>query len=218
MLESEDAPFDLELELLRASYGDELETCSSPDYSLKFYASPYVAARRDRVFVSVIALVRIPSGYPGEPAEFTIHESRGLDDEQLANLANSLLRKATDAACHGELHVSPMLEEISEFLTKHNKPNPCPVCLDPVDTGTSGDRSMIVLKPCLHVLHRSCFLSYRQHLQERRREKEALLIQREGPARAARLAEIGWATCPVCRVEVKLESADRQAGMICDAS
>lgn len=204
-----------EIELLQASYGSELETLtSSPEMTLKFRASPYVSARHNRIFASVTATVRIPTGYPNVDAKFELSESRGLDDRQMRKLKTSISEQALEAARYGELHIGSCFEAISEFLTILNMPNPCPVCFEVVKDEAVGDEAMLGLEPCLHVLHASCYEGYYHHLTERRREKEALLVQREGPAKAARLASIKWATCPVCRAEFDVRAAKKQLTII----
>lgn len=215
MSNTEEHELSQELELLRASYGSELETlASSPELTLRFRASPYVSARENRIFVSVTATASIPTGYPDVHAKFELSESRGLDDQQIKRLDTALLKQASEAARYGELHVGPCFEAISEFLTTLNKPNPCPVCFEVVKDEAVGDEAMLGLEPCLHVLHASCYEGYSHHLAERRREKEALLVQREGPSKAARLASVKWATCPVCRAEFDVGAANEQLYVI----
>lgn len=200
-----------ELELLQASYGSELEKLTSPSgLVLKFRSYPYVGARENHIFVSVVTTVTIPTGYPSKHAKFELSESRGLDDQQIGNLNARLSEQACIAARYGEVHVGPCLEAISEFLATLNNPNPCPVCFEVVESEAVGDEGMLGLQPCLHVMHASCYEGYRQQLVERRKEKESLLVHREGPARAFQLASVKWATCPVCRVDFDARVADEQ--------
>lgn len=206
----------MELEILRASYGPELEIGDqdSDTELFRLHATPYVGAKEEHLFVGVDVGVTVPTAYPGEPAEFTLTKPRGLDDEQLVKLQELLKSNAEDSARYGEVHVFGALQTVAEFLTERNTPNPCPVCFETVDIDARGEETILGLKPCLHVMHAACYRGYRTHLYEKRREKENTLVHREGPAKAARLAKKHWAKCPVCRVDFDDENADMQLAKV----
>lgn len=208
----------MELEMLRASYDAELEIFESQPVSLHFHATPNIAANEGLVFVTLDVCAVIPAGYPTEPAEFVLSKPRGLDDVQLAELQRQLRADAIEAAQYKEVHVFTALQTTAEFLTERNTPNPCPVCFDAVEIDATGGETMVDLKPCLHVMHASCYERYHAHLYEKRRQKESNLVLREGPTKAARLASEHWATCPVCRVDVDATSANAQLAKIKTAS
>lgn len=208
----------MELEMLRASYGTELNIFESQPVSLRFHATPNVPANDDLVFVSLDLGAVIPTGYPTEPAEFVLSKPRGLDDMQLVQLQRLLRTDSIEAAQYKEVHVFTALQTTAEFLTERNMPNPCPVCFDAVDIDATGGETMVGLKPCLHVMHAACYEGYRAHLYEKRLEKESNLVQREGPAKATRLASEHWATCPVCRLDFDNALADAQLAKIKKAS
>lgn len=209
-MSGDDDELSIELEVLRSSYGPELEILDKALGSevLRLHSTPCVGGKEDHVFVSVDVSVTVSTAYPAEPAQFTIRKSRGLGDDQLEMLRELLTSNAEDSAKYGEVHIFGALQTVEEFLTDRNIPNPCPVCFELVDMDSNGDEAMLGLNPCLHVIHAACYEGYRKHLYEKRLEKENTLVYREGPAKAARLAKRHWTPCPICRTDFDVEVAD----------
>lgn len=204
-------PLCAELEILRASYGPELEiSAAGADVTqIRFQATPNVGLRSEEwCFAATELFITFPASYPTSPAQFSLSKSRGLESAQIRELEELLQSDAKERSIYGEVHVFSALQRIEEFLADRNSPNPCPVCIEEVEIDGSGEEAPLQLRPCLHVMHMACYRGYRSHIEERRREKEASLVHREGPSKAARLAKIHWALCPVCRIDFDFENAD----------
>lgn len=204
-----------ELEFLRASYThDELQITSTSEDEppeLCFHARPYVAAISAHIFTALTLHITLPAAYPSQPATFRMSASRGLDDNELRQLRDRLAADAAMAAAAGDVHASQAISAAQDFLTARNTPNRCPVCFEAIDPEAVGDQALLRLEPCFHAIHLACYESYASVLAARREEKERTLRQREGPARAKRLAAVNWATCPICRREFNYDLASSQA-------
>lgn len=195
-------PLSLEIELLQASYDEELSIfMDNGKTKITWEATPHLSITPNPVFVNVTVSVNIPSEYPAKPATFNFSKQQGLDDNQISQMSINLIRNATEAAQNNEIHIATAFSLISDDLTKFNVPNPCPVCMESISIDASGDDALICLRPCLHSIHRSCFQQYTDIMQENYRTKVAELIPRWGPRRAAEIAEKGRAVCPVCRMK-----------------
>lgn len=196
-----------ELMLLDASYGKELHVSVDKTKAI-LMAVPHFDEDSLGVFASATIEATVTSEYPSKPAAFKLESTRGLDDARRRALVESLDSLARDSAGFEEVHVAVCFLAAADYLTEHNKPDDCPVCLEGFDTDAAGGERMMELQPCLHVLHVGCFKGYRKILSERREEKKKLLVGREGPAKAERLARERWAICPVCRAEFDCAAAD----------
>jgi len=211
-MEDED-PLLLELQLLEASYGDELQISDQAErpLSISFRASPHVASQPSHIFTGVTLHITIASGYPSTPATFEMSNARGLDDEQLRALREALAADAAKAAASSDIHVSQAISSTESFLTARNAPNRCPVCFEGINSDGTGDMALLRLEPCFHAIHLACYENYAKALVERRQEKERTLRQREGSSRAKRLAAVNWAICPICRRDFSYDLASSHA-------
>ena len=199
---SSEHPLSLELELLQASYDDELSIfMDKGDTKITWIATPHLSSSPNPVFVNVTISVNIPSEYPAKPATFNFSKQQGLDDNQISQMSKNLIRNATEAAQNNEIHIATSFSLISDDLTKFNVPNPCPVCMEGINIDAKGDDSLVCLRPCLHSIHQGCFQQYKDIMQEKYCIKVSELIPRWGPRRAAEIAEKGRAVCPVCRMK-----------------
>lgn len=196
--------------MLEASYGPEIEIHDEDKDTkeIRFQVSPNVGSKKEWVFTTVELRIIIPISYPTKPAHFKTLKPRGLENDEVKELEGLLNSDADEHARYEEVHIFSAFQAAAKFLTDRNSPNPCPICYERIDIDGIGEEAPLQLKPCLHAMHVACYRGYRNHIEDQRSEKEASLLHREGPAKAARLAEIRWALCPVCRRDFEYGKAD----------
>nr|XP_009943622.1 PREDICTED: E3 ubiquitin-protein ligase RNF25 [Opisthocomus hoazin] len=127
--------------------------------------------------------------YPNKPPEISIRNPRGLSDEQIQKISQTL-RSVAEARLGTEV-LYELIEKGKEILTDNNIPHgQCVICLYGFQ-----EREAFTKTQCYHYFHSHCLARYAQHMEE-----EILMQQeeREQHLVPSSKQEVG-VQCPVCR-------------------
>ncbi|KFQ94716.1 E3 ubiquitin-protein ligase RNF25, partial [Nipponia nippon] len=150
---------------------------------------PATAQDQDSQYVRFTLLLSVPPQYPNKAPEISIRNPRGLSDEQIQKISQTL-RSVAEARLGTEV-LYELIEKGKEILTDNNIPHgQCVICLYGFQ-----EREAFTKTQCYHYFHSHCLARYAQHMEE-----EILMQQEE---RGQHLApspkqEVG-VQCPVCR-------------------
>ncbi|XP_010144422.1 PREDICTED: E3 ubiquitin-protein ligase RNF25, partial [Buceros rhinoceros silvestris] len=127
--------------------------------------------------------------YPNKAPEISIRNPRGLSDEQIQKISQTL-RSVAEARLGTEV-LYELIEKGKEILTDNNIPHgQCVICLYGFQ-----EREAFTKTQCYHYFHSHCLARYAQHM-----EQEILMQQeeREQCLAPSPKQEVG-VQCPVCR-------------------
>ncbi|KFV46844.1 E3 ubiquitin-protein ligase RNF25, partial [Gavia stellata] len=127
--------------------------------------------------------------YPNKVPEISIRNPRGLSDEQIQKISQTL--KSVAEARLGTEVLYELIEKGKEILTDNNIPHgQCVICLYGFQ-----EREAFTKTQCYHYFHSHCLARYAQHMEE-----EILMQQEEREQHLAPSPkqEVG-VQCPVCR-------------------
>ncbi|NWW49180.1 RNF25 ligase, partial [Pedionomus torquatus] len=150
---------------------------------------PATAQDQDSQYVRFTLLLSVPPQYPNKAPEISIRNPRGLSDEQIKKISQTL-RGVAEARLGTEV-LYELIEKGKEILTDNNIPHgQCVICLYGFQ-----EREAFTKTQCYHYFHSHCLARYAQHMEE-----EILMQQeeREQHLVPSPKQDIG-VQCPVCR-------------------
>nr|XP_060629382.1 E3 ubiquitin-protein ligase RNF25 isoform X2 [Anolis sagrei ordinatus] len=196
-----------EVEVLESIYLDELQVSKGNDRSLPWEISiilhPATAEDQDSQYVCFTLVLSVPVQYPKEVPKITIQNPRGLSDEQIQKILQTLQNIAK--ARLGAAMLYELIETGKEILTDNNIPHgQCVICLYGFQ-----ENEAFIKTPCYHYFHSYCLASYTQHMEEEKRaqRKERLPTLASQPKEAME----DDVPCPVCRKPLVYDLATLQA-------
>ncbi|XP_003214985.3 E3 ubiquitin-protein ligase RNF25 isoform X3 [Anolis carolinensis] len=194
-----------EEEVLESIYLDELQVSKGNDRSepweISIVLHPATAEDQDSQYVCFTLVLSVPVQYPKEVPKITIQNPRGLSDEQIQKILQTLQNIAK--ARLGTAMLYELIEKGKEILTDNNIPHgQCVICLYGFQ-----ENEAFIKTPCYHYFHSYCLASYTQHMEEEKRaqKKERL------PTLASQSKEEDDVPCPVCRKPLVYDLATLQA-------
>ncbi|NXT83119.1 RNF25 ligase, partial [Zapornia atra] len=150
---------------------------------------PATAEDQDSQYVCFTLVLSVPPQYPNKAPGISIRNPRGLSDEQIQKISQTL-RSVAEARLGTEV-LYELIEKGKEILTDNNIPHgQCVICLYGFQ-----EREAFTKTQCYHYFHSHCLARYAQHMEE-----EILMQQeeREQHLAPAPKQEVG-VQCPVCR-------------------
>ncbi|KFP38133.1 E3 ubiquitin-protein ligase RNF25, partial [Chlamydotis macqueenii] len=150
---------------------------------------PATAQDQDSQYVRFTLVLSVPPQYPNKAPEISIRNPRGLSDEQIQKISQTL-RSVAEAQLGTEV-LYELIEKGKEILTDNNIPHgQCVICLYGFQ-----EREAFTKTQCYHYFHSHCLARYAQHM-----EQEILMQQeeREQHLTPSPKQEVG-VQCPVCR-------------------
>ncbi|NWW99381.1 RNF25 ligase, partial [Caloenas nicobarica] len=150
---------------------------------------PATAQDQDSQYVCFTLVLSVPPQYPNKSPEVSIRNPRGLSDEQIQKISQTL--KSVAEARLGTEVLYELIEKGKEILTDNNIPHgQCVICLYGFQ-----EREAFTKTQCYHYFHSHCLARYAQHMEE-----EILMQQEEREQHLAPSPrqEVG-VQCPVCR-------------------
>ncbi|XP_028918941.1 E3 ubiquitin-protein ligase RNF25 [Ornithorhynchus anatinus] len=197
-----------EVEVLESIYLDELRVergdGGSAAWEICVTLHPATAEDHDSQFVCLTLVLLVSPQYPDEAPEISIRNPRGLSDEQIHKISQTLSQVAE--AGRGSAVLYELIEKGKEILTHNNVPHgQCVICLYGFQ-----EKEAFTKTPCYHYFHCHCLARYIQHMEEEiraRREEEDRQQQQPPPA-----PDQGPAVqCPVCREPLAYDLAALRA-------
>ncbi|XP_074766974.1 E3 ubiquitin-protein ligase RNF25 isoform X3 [Athene noctua] len=182
-----------EVEVLESIYLEELRVARGrgrwEPWEISITLHPATAQDQDSQYVCFTLVLSVPPQYPNKAPEISIRNPRGLSDEQIQKISQTL--KSVAEARLGTEVLYELIEKGKEILTDNNIPHgQCVICLYGFQ-----EREAFTKTQCYHYFHSHCLARYAQHMEEE------ILVQQE--EREQHLApspkqEVG-VQCPVCR-------------------
>ncbi|XP_067426201.1 E3 ubiquitin-protein ligase RNF25 isoform X2 [Emydura macquarii macquarii] len=182
-----------EVEVLESIYLDELQVSRgngrSAPWEICITLHPATAEDQDSQYVCFTLVLSVPAQYPNEAPKILIRNPRGLSDEQIQNISQTLGHVAE--AGLGTAVLYELIEKGKEILTDNNIPHgQCVICLYGFQ-----EREAFTKTQCYHYFHSHCLARYAQHM-----EKEIHVQQKEREQQLAPPPKQGVGVqCPVCR-------------------
>ncbi|ELT93579.1 hypothetical protein CAPTEDRAFT_26170, partial [Capitella teleta] len=163
----------------------------------------------DQQYVCLTLHLMLPYEYPNALPEIVIKNPRGLADQHISSLKQTLADLA--ANCQGGPMLYELIEKTKESLTQCNLPHgQCMVCLAGFEHGQPFTRT-----PCYHYFHCQCLLRYVTHcLAQLKLELEE--AQRSNVYRHQPKEEQKQVVCPVCRETISHDVQSLDKGEIED--
>ncbi|XP_052605841.1 E3 ubiquitin-protein ligase RNF25 isoform X3 [Peromyscus californicus insignis] len=153
-----------EVEVLESIYLDELQVMkgngrSSP-WEIFITLHPATAEVQDSQFVCFTLVLRVPGKYPQEVPQISIRNPRGLSDEQIHKISQTLGHVAKEGL--GTAMLYELIEKGKEILTDNNIPHgQCVICLYGFQ-----EKEAFTKTPCYHYFHCHCLARYIQHMEQ----------------------------------------------------
>ncbi|KAJ6665589.1 hypothetical protein lerEdw1_003432 [Lerista edwardsae] len=194
-----------EVEVLESIYLDELQVSKGSGRSVPWEISitlhPATAEDQDSQYVCFTLVLSVPLQYPNEVPKIAIRNPRGLSDEQIQKISQTL--QCVAEAQLGTAVLYELIEKGKEILTDNNIPHgQCVICLYGFQENEAFTKTS-----CYHYFHSHCLASYTEHMEEeiraQRKEKEQSL--------APLPKEEFEVPCPVCREPLVYDLAALQA-------
>ncbi|NXL88448.1 RNF25 ligase, partial [Alectura lathami] len=161
----------------------------SEPWEVSITLHPATAQDQESQFVRCTLVLAVPPQYPNKAPDVSIRNPRGLSDEQIQKILQTL-RNVAEAWLGTEV-LYELIEKGKEILTDNNIPHgQCVICLYGFQ-----EREAFTKTQCYHYFHSHCLARYAQHMEE-----EILLQQEEREQHLAPSPEqkVG-VQCPVCR-------------------
>ncbi|XP_060118424.1 E3 ubiquitin-protein ligase RNF25 [Heteronotia binoei] len=194
-----------EVEVLESIYLDELQVSKgngrTMPWEICITLHPATAEDQDSQYVCFTLVLTVPTQYPSEVPKIDIRNPRGLSDEQIQRISQTLQRLAKEHL--GTAILYELIEKGKEILTDNNIPHgQCVICLYGFQENEAFTKT-----PCYHYFHSHCLASYAAHMEEeiraQRREREQTLTSLP--------KEEVEVQCPVCREPLAYDLAALQA-------
>ncbi|XP_019378207.1 PREDICTED: E3 ubiquitin-protein ligase RNF25 [Gavialis gangeticus] len=188
-----DGALPCEVEVLESIYLDELQVSRgrsrSEPWEICITLHPATAEDQDSQYVCFTLGLAVPPQYPNEAPKISIRNPRGLSDEQIHKISQTLGQVAE--ARLGTAVLYELIEKGKEILTDNNIPHgQCVICLYGFQ-----EREAFTKTRCYHYFHSHCLARYAQHM-----EQELRAQQGQQEPHLAPLPEQGpGVQCPVCR-------------------
>uniref|UniRef100_A0A8C8SIH1 E3 ubiquitin-protein ligase RNF25 n=2 Tax=Pelusios castaneus TaxID=367368 RepID=A0A8C8SIH1_9SAUR len=182
-----------EVEVLESIYLDELQVSRgngrSAPWQICITLHPATAEDQDSQYVCFTLMLSVPPQYPNKAPKILIRNPRGLSDEQIQKISQTL-RHVAEAGL-GTAVLYELIEKGKEILTDNNIPHGhCVICLYGFQ-----EREAFTKTRCYHYFHSHCLARYAQHM-----EKEIHRQQEEREQQLAPPPKQGVGVqCPVCR-------------------
>ncbi|XP_066409959.1 E3 ubiquitin-protein ligase RNF25 isoform X2 [Molothrus aeneus] len=182
-----------EVEVLESIYLEELQVARGlgrwEPWEISITLHPATAQDQDSQYVRFTLVLSVPPQYPDKAPEISIRNPRGLSDEQIQKISQTL-RSVAEARLGTEV-LYELIEKGKEILTDNNIPQgQCVICLYGFQ-----EKEAFTKTQCYHYFHSHCLARYAQHMEE-----EILMQQEEREQHLAPSPkqEVG-VQCPVCR-------------------
>uniref|UniRef100_A0A8B9G9R9 E3 ubiquitin-protein ligase RNF25 n=1 Tax=Amazona collaria TaxID=241587 RepID=A0A8B9G9R9_9PSIT len=182
-----------EVEVLESIYLEELRVvrgqgrCEAWELSITLH--PATAQDQDSQYVRFTLVLAVPPQYPNKAPDISIKNPRGLSDEQIQKISQTL-RSIAEARLGTEV-LYELIEKGKEILTDNNIPyGQCVICLYGFQ-----EREAFTKTQCYHYFHSHCLARYAQHMEEE------ILMQQEEREQHLALSpkQEVCVQCPVCR-------------------
>ncbi|XP_064612817.1 repetin-like [Liolophura sinensis] len=136
--------------------------------------------------------------YPDEPPDIEIRNPRGIGEEDVQRVTESMQQLAL------ERKGNPMLYELTELakecLTEGNMPHgPCTICLEHFTEGEPFTKT-----DCYHYYHQYCLARYIRHVLATQEEEEREAAPSAGEKDEEKEEGV---VCPVCRLPISYDLA-----------
>ncbi|KAG6930228.1 ring finger protein 25, partial [Chelydra serpentina] len=182
-----------EVEVLESIYLDELQVSRgngrSAPWEICITLHPATAEDQDSQYVCFTLVLSVPPQYPNEVPKISIRNPRGLSDEQIQKISQTLGHVAE--AGLGTAVLYELIEKGKEILTDNNIPHgQCVICLYGFQ-----EREAFTKTPCYHYFHSHCLARYAQHMEEEIHGQQEEREQHLAPPSK----QGGGVQCPVCR-------------------
>ncbi|XP_038277605.1 E3 ubiquitin-protein ligase RNF25 isoform X2 [Dermochelys coriacea] len=153
-----------EVEVLESIYLDELQVSRgkgrSAPWEICITLHPATAEDQDSQYVCFTLVLSVPPQYPNEVPKISIRNPRGLSDEQIQKISQTLGQVAE--AGLGTAVLYELIEKGKEILTDNNIPHgQCVICLYGFQ-----EREAFTKTQCYHYFHSHCLARYAQHMEE----------------------------------------------------
>ncbi|XP_004638271.1 E3 ubiquitin-protein ligase RNF25 [Octodon degus] len=184
-----------EVEVLESIYLDELQVIkgngrSSP-WEIFITLHPATAEDQDSQYVCFTLVLQVPVQYPHEVPQISIRNPRGLSDEQIHKISQTLGHMAK--AGLGTAMLYELIEKGKEILTDNNIPHgQCVICLYGFQEKEAFTKTL-----CYHYFHCHCLARYIQHMEQELKAQGQ--EQEQERHHAATKEEAVGVHCPVCR-------------------
>ncbi|XP_054031591.1 E3 ubiquitin-protein ligase RNF25 [Dryobates pubescens] len=191
--EATDWALPLEVEVLESIYLEELRVVRGrgrwEPWEISITLHPATAQDQDSQYVRFTLVLSVPPQYPNKAPEISISNSRGLSDEQIQKISQTL-RSIAEARLGTEV-LYELIEKGKEILTDNNIPHgQCVICLYGFQ-----EREAFTKTQCYHYFHSHCLARYAQHMEE-----EIFMQQEEREQHLApSTKQAVGVQCPVCR-------------------
>ncbi|XP_028597803.2 LOW QUALITY PROTEIN: E3 ubiquitin-protein ligase RNF25 [Podarcis muralis] len=194
-----------EVEVLESIYLDELHVSKGNGRSVPWEISitlhPATAEDQESQYVCLTLVLSVPLQYPNEVPKIAIQNPRGLSDEQIQKISQTL--QCTAEAQLGTAMLYELIEKGKEILTDNNIPHgQCVICLYGFLENEAFTKT-----PCYHYFHSRCLASYTEHMEEEIRAERKERVQPLAPLPKEEFE----VQCPVCREPLVYDLATLQA-------
>ncbi|XP_075367833.1 E3 ubiquitin-protein ligase RNF25 isoform X2 [Mycteria americana] len=161
-----------EVEVLESIYLEELRVARGRSrwepWEISITLHPATAQDQDSQYVRFTLVLSVPPQYPNKAPEISIRNPRGLSDEQIQKISQTL-RSVAEARLGTEV-LYELIEKGKEILTDNNIPHgQCVICLYGFQ-----EKEAFTKTQCYHYFHSHCLARYAQHMEE-----EILMQQEE---------------------------------------
>uniref|UniRef100_A0A8C5SGW3 Ring finger protein 25 n=1 Tax=Laticauda laticaudata TaxID=8630 RepID=A0A8C5SGW3_LATLA len=152
-----------ELEVLESIYLDELHVFKgnrSVPWEISITLHPATAEDQDSQYVCFTLVLSVPLQYPNEIPKIGIQNPRGLSDEQIQKISQTLQYIAESQL--GTPVLYELIEKGKEILTDNNIPHgQCVICLYGFQENEAFTKT-----PCYHYFHSRCLASYIEYMEK----------------------------------------------------
>ncbi|KAF0871831.1 RNF25 ligase, partial [Crocuta crocuta] len=196
-----------EVEVLESIYLDELQVVkgngrSSP-WEIYITLHPATAEDQDSQYVCFTLVLQVPAQYPNEVPQISIRNPRGLSDEQIHKISQTLSHVANTSL--GTAMLYELIEKGKEILTDNNIPHgQCVICLYGFQ-----EKEAFTKTPCYHYFHCHCLARYIQHM-EHELQAQGQEQEQERQHATTKQKAVG-VQCPVCREPLVYDLASLKA-------
>ncbi|XP_057716928.1 E3 ubiquitin-protein ligase RNF25 [Corythoichthys intestinalis] len=180
-----------EIEVLQSIYLDDLHVTRTRDrhWEVSLVLYPSTAEDYGSQFVRLGLTLTLDEEYPLSSPDIAIHNTRGLSDDKLSSLQQSLELEAE--SCVGSPVLYQLIEKAKEILTESNIPHGnCVICLYGFKEGEAFSKTR-----CYHYFHSHCLGRYAGHSEE----ENGLRRQEMAEDKTATQNQELTVACPVCR-------------------